>query len=140
MRGRFLLICNRARKLDTALGVLSKNSNVIERTTNCLRKIYVLALWVDLPLFFQFSNGRILNAKITARLKKVKKTLVLILVGTKVLDDRGVHCVFNVIFSEAKTISSNFRCTHTYREHHPKKLYFSFFIKPLLSFIHYLEI
>ena len=55
---------------------------------------------------FQFSKGRILNGKITARLKNVKKTLDLILIRTKVLDDRGGHCVLNVIFSEAKTISS----------------------------------
>ena len=45
MRCRFLLICNRARKLDTALDVLSKNSNVIERTIRIVyEKIYVIAL------------------------------------------------------------------------------------------------
>lgn len=57
MRGRFLLICNRARKLDTALDVLSKNSNVIERTIRIVyKKIYVIALWVDVPLFSVFKR------------------------------------------------------------------------------------
>ena len=67
--------------------------------------------------FFQFSKGRILNGKITARLKNVKKTLDLMLIRTKVLDDRGVHCVLNVIFSEAKTISN----LHTHTENITQK-------------------
>ena len=65
--------------------------------------------------FFQ-----ILNGKITARLKNVKKTLDLILIRTKVLDDRGVHCVLKVIFSEAKTIS-NISNLHTHTENITQK-------------------
>lgn len=64
--------------------------------------------------FFQFSKGRILNGTITARLKNVKKTLDLILIRTKVLDDRGVYCV---IFPEAKTISN----VHTHTENITQK-------------------
>ena len=67
--------------------------------------------------FFQFSKGRILNVQITACLKNVKKTLVLILLWIKVLDDQGVHCVLNVIFPEAKTISN----VHTYTENITQK-------------------
>ena len=64
MCGRFLLICNRARNLDTALCVLTKNSNIVGRTTNCLRKIYVLEIMRTSATFFQFSKGRFLNGKI----------------------------------------------------------------------------